>query len=230
MDMMPAEMGNDAKAMCAKCLTMAFADSYVMYYRAHAYHWNVKGPEFSQFHDFFEMIYADVYGSVDAFAENIRKLGPDAPSDLGDILAHTAIDEVFVAGDPIEMTRALYAANEVTIASINDAFKAAEAADEQGIADFLAGRDDMHKKWRWQMSTIIGADATLQSVSVRRPTQRWLPRSFSTIRQSQQTERPISRYSRRSTDAAQGPTPPSARQVRAATTGQWPARTPSFVC
>lgn len=161
MDMMPAEMGNDAKAMCAKCLTMAFADSYVMYYRAHAFHWNVKGPEFSQFHDFFAMIYEDIYGSVDEFAENIRKLGPDAPADLGDILAHTAIDEVFVAGEPIEMTRALYAANEIVIASINDAFKAADAADEQGIADFLAGRDNMHKKWRWQMSTIIGADATM---------------------------------------------------------------------
>ena len=158
MDMMHGEMEHDAKAMCAKCLTMAFADSYVMYYRAHAFHWNVKGPEFSQFHDFFAMIYEDIYGSVDEFAENIRKLGPDAPSDLGDILAHTAIDEVFVTGDPIEMTTALYAANEVVIASINDAFKAADAADEQGIADFLAGRDNMHKKWRWQMSTIIGAD------------------------------------------------------------------------
>lgn len=28
---------------------------------------------------------------------------------------------------------------------------AATDANEQGIANFLAERDDMHKKWRWQL-------------------------------------------------------------------------------
>ena len=36
--------------------------------------------------------------------------------------------------------------------TIGKAFASANKANEQGIANFLAERDDMHKKWRWQLT------------------------------------------------------------------------------
>lgn len=140
---------------CVEALKQGISDSFTMYFRAHAYHWNVKGPDFHEYHSFFAAIYEDIYGSIDIWAENIRKLGADAPQSLAEIGMPSRIDDVHVSGDPMEMTAALYDANEVVIQAINTAFQIATEINEQGIADFLAARDDMHKKWRWQMGAIL---------------------------------------------------------------------------
>ena len=52
---------------------------------------------------------------------------------------------------PKAMAKSLLKANETVIETLNDAFKAAEGDDQQGIMDFLAGRIDMHMKWAWQL-------------------------------------------------------------------------------
>jgi starvation-inducible DNA-binding protein len=140
-------------------LLQAFSDSFTMYYRAHAFHWNVKGPEFSQFHDFFATIYEDVYGSIDSLAENIRKIACDAPLALNDICGMSRVNVSDVtSSNPMDMTASLRDANEVVMTSLNVAFSVAVAVNEQGIADFIASRLDAHKKWAWQLSTTLGAD------------------------------------------------------------------------
>ena len=63
-------------------LQKLMGNAYVMYYKAHAYHWNVEGLQFSQYHDFFGELYEDVYGSIDTIAENMRQLDVYAPVSL----------------------------------------------------------------------------------------------------------------------------------------------------
>lgn len=139
---------------CVRALKQGLSDSFTMYFMAHAYHWNVEGTDFSEYHDFFTKIYEEIYGSIDAWAENIRKLGAMAPYTLAEIGMPSNIKEEYPSSDPVEMCMALYRANEVVIESISRAHKAAEDIDEQGIIDFLAGRDDAHKMWRWQLNVI----------------------------------------------------------------------------
>jgi starvation-inducible DNA-binding protein len=141
---------------CVEALKQGISDSFTMYFRAHAYHWNVQGSDFSQYHEFFSDIYEDVYESIDQWAENIRKLNALAPQSVAEIGMPSRIEDVFIESDPMEMSIALYEANEVVISSIDVAFKIANEINEQGIADFLASRDDMHKKWRWQLNAITG--------------------------------------------------------------------------
>lgn len=129
-------------------------------YLAQGYHWNVKGPEFYQFHEFFEEIYEDAFESVDPLAENIRKLGYPAPFALEDFLALSCLDVRPVTEDPIDMSRSLYDANKRLVEKYMYAFKSAEACNQQGVADFLAGRIDMHQKWHWMLETTVGEDAT----------------------------------------------------------------------
>lgn len=146
----------DKSRPCVRSLKQGLSDSFTMYFMAHAYHWNVEGADFSEYHDFFTKIYEEIYGSIDAWAENIRKLGAMAPYTLAEIGMPSNIKEEYPSSDPIEMCMALYRANEVVIESISRAHKAAEDIDEQGIIDFLAGRDDAHKMWRWQLKSITG--------------------------------------------------------------------------
>ena len=59
---------------------IAFASEFSFYLKAHNYHWNVTGPLFPQLHELFGKIYEEVYGSIDDFAENIRKLDTFVPA------------------------------------------------------------------------------------------------------------------------------------------------------
>lgn len=135
--------------MLASALKTLMSDVVTMYFMAHGYHWNVEGPDFKQYHDLFSDIYEDVYESLDPLAENIRKLGEYAPFDLATFIDSRTIKFQSTKPDPKSMTKALLKANDGVIASINKAFDVATDENEQGIADFLAGRDDIHKKWRW---------------------------------------------------------------------------------
>ena len=50
------------------------------------------------------------------------------------------------------MAKELLRINDALIESIAKAQASATKANEQGIMNFLAERDDMHKKWRWQLT------------------------------------------------------------------------------
>jgi starvation-inducible DNA-binding protein len=145
------ETTEEGKRELAECLAAVLSDAVVLSFKAQGHHWNVMGPDFTEYHAFFAKIYEDVDSMLDDTAENMRKLGSMAPYRLYEFAKMTGMKDSYVGTDPQAMCKDLYDANEVIIASINKAFKCATAVDEQGIADFLAGRDGMHKKWRWQL-------------------------------------------------------------------------------
>jgi starvation-inducible DNA-binding protein len=160
MDMLIEQQGAPSKQDLAQVLAVLLSDTVTFKFLAHGYHWNVRGADFIQFHDKFGDIYAEAEGAVDVFAENIRKLGFDAPFLLTDFAALTGLEVNPVSADPIDMSASLYKANAYIIDCVRSAFLLANALNEQGIANFLAERDDVHNKLAWQLGTIIGADST----------------------------------------------------------------------
>ena len=52
-------------------LKKVLADTFVMYYKAHSYHWNVEGSNFPQYHEFLQNIYEEIFAAVDVIAEHI---------------------------------------------------------------------------------------------------------------------------------------------------------------
>jgi len=123
-----------------------------LYLRAHGYHWNVEGEDFAQYHALFEAIYSDVYESIDPIAENVRKLGEFAPFKLDTLRSSSVLEETRVAPRAKDMAKDLLVANEQAVSELKRIFRIANDADEQGIANFLAERIDMHQKWSWQLS------------------------------------------------------------------------------
>ena len=129
------------------CLSNAVTMSFV----AKGYHWNVEGQDFSQYHALFDTIYEDVYDSIDPLAENIRKMDDYAPFTLSKFIDFRTVESKDVKPEPQAMAKALLTVNEGVLKALKEAFDDATDADEQGIADFLAGRIDMHQKWAWQL-------------------------------------------------------------------------------
>ena len=141
-------------------LARLLADVLTMYLHAHGAHWNVKGGRFgtfAQWHDLFAEVYEDVHGSADPIAENILKLGYDAPFRLDELLAIREIsDPPVVSDDPAMLAEMLLADNAKVLDCLDDAFNRATLEGQQGIANFLAERIDMHQKWAWQLRSSLG--------------------------------------------------------------------------
>lgn len=133
-------------------LKTLLADTVTMYFVAQGFHWNVEGEDFYQYHELFQEVYEDVYSAIDPIAEDVRKLGEYAPYTLSKFTDLRTVEPKDVRPNAKAMAKELIRINDALIESIGKAFKDAEKAGEQGIMDFLAGRDDMHKKWRWMLT------------------------------------------------------------------------------
>ena len=133
-------------------LKTVLSDTVTMYFVSHGFHWNVEGQDFSQYHALFAEIYEDLYSAIDPLAEDVRKLGEYAPYTFSKFTSLRTVEPKDVKPEPKAMAKELLRINDALIESVNKCFKDAEKADEQGIMDFLAGRDDQHKKWRWMLT------------------------------------------------------------------------------
>ena len=130
-------------------LKIAFASQYAFAIKAQNFHWNVEGSDFYQLHQLFETIYSEVYGAVDAFAENIRKIKAYTPASLERFSALTAIsDEVEVLA-PQAMVAELLRDAEKMQEIMKVLFTEAEARGENGLSNFLADRQDAFAKHAW---------------------------------------------------------------------------------
>lgn len=136
-------------------LKEVLADEYSLYFKAKGYHWNVEGLQFVQFHSLFSDIANDVYNATDPTAEYIRALQAYAPFKMSRFLELSSVQETDISTDCHAMVADLLAATEQITTCVNQALVLALAANEQGIANFLAERDSAHKKWAWQLRSTL---------------------------------------------------------------------------
>jgi len=130
------------------------ADTFALYLKAHQYHWNVEGQNFPQYHEFFGNLYEELHDAVDPIAEQVRALDAYAPGSFTRFMELTDIEDEVTVPAGVEMARRLMTDNEKVIGTLNIAFKLAEQLDKQGLADFLAGRIDIHNKHQWMLRSI----------------------------------------------------------------------------
>lgn len=132
-------------------LKIALANTFVMYFKAHSHHWNVVGMNFSQLHDFFGDLYAELFAAVDGIAEEIRALDAEAPRTLSELYQYKTVNEGNVVVSAPQMLQDLEITNDAVVESLNKSMEIAQSVNDQGLMDFLAGRIDIHKKHGWMI-------------------------------------------------------------------------------
>jgi DNA-binding ferritin-like protein len=171
----PAEgIYEEVESHLVKNLEQLLADIVAFSFRVQGYHWNVKGSDFAQYHALFGGIYADVHGSIDPMAESILKQGYDAPFNITTFATMSPLGTSNLeTADCCSMAYDLYEANQYLVSSLKNAFAVADAANEQGVADFIAGRIDAHQTWAWQLkaSSVPTGLGTLENESTEEPYQ-----------------------------------------------------------
>ena len=133
-------------------LKKVLADTFLMYFKTHAFHWNVEGADFKQYHDFFGGIYEELFAAVDPIAEHVRALDSYAPTTLKQLTSMAMVNEVDdPMTNPAEMLRTLIVDNNLVIVSLMRTYQLAEQASELGLANFLQDRIDAHNKLGWML-------------------------------------------------------------------------------
>lgn len=138
-----------------QAIKIAFASEFSFYLKAHNYHWNVTGPMFPQLHDLFGRIYEEVYGSIDTFAEEIRALGTFVPASYTRFSMLSAVSDETDIPPAESMLRELLDDSDKMNKILKICFDLATANGQEGLADFVAGRMDAHKKHSWMLRSTL---------------------------------------------------------------------------
>lgn len=136
-------------------LTRVLADSYALYFKTHAFHWNVTGPTFFSLHEMFGAQYNEIWTALDTIAERIRALGgtpPSGPAALGRL---ASIADAKGNLEANAMVRELYEGNQAALKTIKAALAAAEKAGDQASVDLMVERTDAHDKHSWMLKSSL---------------------------------------------------------------------------
>ncbi len=143
--------GNARKAV-ADALNGVLADTYTLYQKTHAYHWNVTGPQFHTLHVMFEEEYREMWAALDEIAERVRALGVFAPASGKAFAGLTTIESAESAPPPADaMVRNLLGGHETLIRRAREALETAEDAKDAASADLLTQRIKIHEKFAWML-------------------------------------------------------------------------------
>ena len=138
-----------------RALKIAFASEYSFALKAQNFHWNVEGPLFPQLHELFGKIYEEVYGSIDAFAENIRKIKAYTPASYTRFSMLSGIEDETEILPADAMLAELLSDSDRMQEMFKIVFQASEELREHGLSDFLAGSQDAHAKHSWMLRATL---------------------------------------------------------------------------
>ena len=148
-------IAEEIKMALADDLKVVLADTFSFYLKAHNYHWNVEGANFSDYHAFFNTLYDDAWAAVDAVAEHIRTLDVYVPGSYSRFKELSTIEEELKIPNAMVMMSRLEADNKKVLNSLMTAHASAEAGDKRGIVNFLEDRIDTHEKHGWMLRAIM---------------------------------------------------------------------------
>jgi starvation-inducible DNA-binding protein len=133
-------------------LTGVLADTFVLYYKTHAYHFNVEGEDFREYHLMFEDQYNELWKAVDEIAERVRTLDAYAPVSLKSLLGQASLKE---SGQNIrdarQMAKDLADDHEEISQSLAKIINLADDANDLATADLLTQRLGSHEKTAWML-------------------------------------------------------------------------------
>ena len=138
--------------MLADTLKTTLADAFLLYFKAHSYHWNVEGSDFEQYHSFLGKFYEGVFDSIDTIAELIRSIDVYAPTSLARLKALTTLEESSeIIPDARTMLMNLKSDNDKYLATLYRAYNEAEQASEFGVSNSIQGMITEAEKNAWML-------------------------------------------------------------------------------
>ena len=132
-------------------LNKVLADTFVLYFKTHSFHWNVEGPNFKGLHELFELQYNELWTATDEIAERIRTLGEYAPNNWDGMVKNATLQENGQTPDYKAMVEILANDNIAITDTMKPVLKAAQDSGDEVTADLMIQRMAVHEKAAWML-------------------------------------------------------------------------------
>ena len=142
-----------SKDLC-EGLTKVLADTFVLYFKTHSFHWNVEGPQFKSLHDLFMEQYTELWNATDEIAERIRSLGEYAPNNWETMFKSASLQETGQTPDAKAMVEMLANDNIAITQTMKPVLESAQEAGDEVTADLMIQRIAIHEKTAWMLRSI----------------------------------------------------------------------------
>lgn len=144
-----------SNAQSAQKLTEFLSESFILYMKTYAVHWNFQGLKFFSVHKLTETQYQNMASAIDEIAERIRALDCHTPVSLEQILSSTHLKE--------------FKNNASNDSSLNDLAKSHKKLSQVGLqmakdleelgdlvsSDMIVDRCKFHDKANWMLNGLL---------------------------------------------------------------------------
>jgi len=157
----PTNLGSDATRDLTGALNLLLADMFALYMKSKNFHWHVSGPRFRDYHLLLDEQAAQIYGTTDAIAERVRKVGGTTIRSIGHIARLQRVldnDADFVT--PNDMLAELRDDNKQLAASLRETHGLCDEHDDVATASLLEVWIDEAERRTWflfEASRAVGA-------------------------------------------------------------------------
>ncbi len=145
----------DDRQELSQHLSAALSDTYILYVKTQAFHWNIVGPMFYSVHKLTEEQYEDMAKAIDTLAERIRALGFVAPGSSKQFSEMSSIEEETGVPNAEDMIKQLVEGNEICARKLRKAAEVADEARDIRTADLLTERVGQHEENVWMLGSLI---------------------------------------------------------------------------
>lgn len=144
-----------SKSDVTKVLDEVLADAFVLYFKTHAFHWNVTGPKFKTLHEMFEEQYTDQWKALDEIAERKRTLGSFTANNPNDFIKGANIDGISQTPDADEMVKMLANDNREMSKTLKKAADIAADNEDPATEDLMIERIQAHDMAAWMLESSV---------------------------------------------------------------------------
>lgn len=137
-------------------LRVFLSDTFLLYMKTYAVHWNYEGTKFFSVHRLTEEHYKQLAEAIDEIAERIRALGEKAPVSLREILGDADINESKSQSDDDKALTELVRTHEKLSAKARELVGKLDDAGDVYTADMLTRRVGEHDKSAWMLKSFLG--------------------------------------------------------------------------
>lgn len=117
------------------------------------FHWNVTGPNFSEYHNFFGKVYEDAVLRVDILAEHIRMCDAMAPGSLSKFMELSKITDTVTEVSASGMITELTTNNNTVMEELRKARNEASTAGKIGVVNDIEDLIAQHDKLAWMLKS-----------------------------------------------------------------------------
>jgi starvation-inducible DNA-binding protein len=141
--------------MLADQLKILLGSTFVLYTKTHGFHFNIEGPDFPQYHEFLNKMYAEVYETIDVIGEYIRTLDTYTPGNLARMIELSVVEEQYKIPRAELMLAELLEDTMKMSQLVVQIFDLATDHNAQGIANYMAELQDLYNKKAWMIRSTL---------------------------------------------------------------------------